>query len=57
VYLDTVNPPTTVISANQSGDLFTTPTLNAATNYYWKIVVKDNNGGQTIGQIWNFKTD
>jgi hypothetical protein len=57
VYLDTVNPPTTVISANQSGDLFTTPTLSPTTDYYWKIVVKDNHGGQTIGQIWNFRTD
>jgi hypothetical protein len=57
VYFDTVNPPTTVISADQSGDLFTTPTLSPTTDYYWKIVVKDNHGGQTIGQIWNFKTD
>jgi len=57
VYFDTVNPPTTVVSANQSTSTFTTPTLGVTTTYYWKVVVKDNHGGQTIGQIWNFKTD
>lgn len=30
--------------------------LQAGTTYYWKVVVKDNKGGETIGQIWNFKT-
>ncbi|UOY07186.1 fibronectin type III domain-containing protein [Muricauda sp. SCSIO 64092] len=24
--------------------------------YYWKIVVKDNNGGESIGDIWIFKS-
>lgn len=57
VYFDTVNPPITMISADQSESTFPTPTLNPITDYYWKIVVKDNHGGQTIGQIWNFKTD
>jgi hypothetical protein len=57
VYFDTVNPPTTVVSTDQTSSTFTTATLSATTNYYWKIVVKDNQGGQTIGQIWNFKTD
>lgn len=31
--------------------------LQAASTYYWKVVVKDNKGGETIGQIWNFKTN
>lgn len=56
VYLGTNNPPTTKIGDNQSATSLTT-TLNASTDYYWKVVVKDGNGGQTIGQIWNFKTD
>lgn len=30
--------------------------LQAATTYYWKVVVKDNKGGETIGQVWSFKT-
>lgn len=46
-----------VTPTNQSTTSFVTPTLSASTNYYWKIVVKDGKGGQTIGQIWNFTTD
>ncbi|MCF6181257.1 hypothetical protein [Lutibacter sp.] len=57
VYFDTVNPPTTKVSADQTPSSYTTATLSATTTYYWKVVVKDNQGGQTIGQIWNFKTD
>lgn len=32
-------------------------TLAANTTYYWKVVVKDGKGGETIGQIWSFKTN
>lgn len=56
VYLDTQNPPT-----NKVGDNLTDKTLNtavsSATNYYWKVVVKDNNGGQAIGQVWSFSVN
>jgi hypothetical protein len=31
--------------------------LNSATTYYWKIVVKDLHGGQAIGQLWTFNTE
>lgn len=31
--------------------------LQPGTTYYWKVVVKDNKGGETIGQIWSFKTN
>jgi hypothetical protein len=57
VYFDTANPPTTIVSPNQTTSSYTTAALSATTNYYWKIVVKDNHGGQSIGQIWNFTTD
>ena len=30
--------------------------LNENTQYYWKIVSKDNRGGETPGPIWNFTT-
>jgi uncharacterized protein (DUF427 family) len=56
VYFGTANPPTT-----KQGDNISATSLNVAisgsTNYYWKVVVKDNKGGQTIGQVWNFVTD
>lgn len=56
VYFGTVNPPTTKIGDNQTEKKLDV-NLDASKNYYWKVVVKDNNGGETIGQIWNFKTD
>ncbi|OGS69393.1 MAG: hypothetical protein A3F91_01385 [Flavobacteria bacterium RIFCSPLOWO2_12_FULL_35_11] len=55
VYFGTVNPPTIITSANQSAATLT-KTVTASTKYYWKVVVKDSKGGQTIGQVWSFVT-
>jgi hypothetical protein len=56
IYFGTNNPLTSKVSANQ-----TTKTLEvnlvASTIYYWKVVVKDDKGGETIGQTWMFKTN
>lgn len=57
VYFDTVNPPISKVSENQSELTFEINNLGTSTNYYWKIVVKDNHGGLTNGQVWNFITD
>lgn len=57
VYLDTNNPPTTKVSGDNYTSKTYTATLNAASTYYWRIDVKDGNGGVTIGQVWTFKTD
>jgi hypothetical protein len=56
VYFGTANPPTIVTSTNQSASTLT-KTVAASTTYYWKVVVKDGKGGQTIGQVWSFTTD
>ena len=56
VYFGTDNPPTEIVSENQSATNLEV-NLAATTTYYWKVVVKDGEGGQTIGQIWSFKTD
>lgn len=56
VYFGTANPPTVITSANQSPSSLS-KTVSASTTYYWKVVVKDGKGGQTIGQVWNFVTD
>lgn len=56
VYFGSVNPPTTKIGNNQNAKTIEVE-LSDSTNYYWKVVVKDNNGGITTGQIWYFKTD
>lgn len=56
VYFGTTNPPTTKL-----GDNIATQTLNVsldpAKEYFWKVVVRDNKGGETMGQVWKFKTN
>ena len=56
VYFGTANPPTAIVSANQSASSLSRA-VTASTKYYWKVTVKDNKGGQTVGQIWSFTTD
>jgi hypothetical protein len=56
VYFDTNNPPMVLVSENQV-ETTVDVTVSASIDYYWKIVVKDANYGQTIGQVWSFKTN
>ncbi|HSQ46767.1 MAG TPA: hypothetical protein VLM44_07605, partial [Lutibacter sp.] len=56
VYFGTVHPPTAIVSSNQSANS-SNRTVTASTKYYWKVVVKDGKGGQTVGQVWSFTTD
>ena len=56
VYFGTNNPPTQKLSENQVSKILSV-NLSSSTNYYWKVVVKDGQGSETIGQIWNFITD
>jgi hypothetical protein len=56
VYFGTVNPPTVKIADNTAAktkDIIVEP----AKEYFWRVVVKDNKGGETVGQIWKFKTN
>jgi hypothetical protein len=55
VYFGTENPPV-LISENLSALTFDVD-LTSSTDYFWRIVVKDDKGGVTIGQVWSFKTD
>jgi len=56
VYFGMTNPPTVKVATDIS---LKTYTVNAATagDYYWKVVVKDNNGGYTEGQLWSFTNE
>ncbi|AMC11375.1 hypothetical protein Lupro_08930 [Lutibacter profundi] len=56
VYFGTANPPSTKIASNQN-ETSLEVSLVSSQNYFWQIIVKDNNGGETIGQIWSFTTD
>lgn len=56
VYFGTTNPPTSKISENTAAKTLDV-TLEPAKEYFWKVVVKDNKSGETIGQVWKFKTN
>ena len=56
VYFGAENPPTSKVEENINIPNATV-NLVASTNYYWRVIVKDNKGGSAIGQVWNFKTD
>lgn len=40
--------------ASNLADKFYNIELNSADTYYWRVDVKDGNGGVTIGQVWKF---
>lgn len=56
VYFGLDNPPTAKVVDNKTSTSVDVTTVSQK-RYYWKVVVKDNKGGQTIGTIWNFKTN
>lgn len=47
VYLDTMNPPSTVVSTNQTGTTYSYGGLLKSTSYFWKVMAK-NAGGTTV---------
>lgn len=57
VYLDTNNPPTSKVGSSIATTALDVNALQTSKIYYWKVVAKDNKGGETIGQVWNFKTN
>jgi hypothetical protein len=54
VYFGTSNPPTKKVGDNQATNTLDVAIV-ASTEYFWKVIVKDNKGGETVGQIWKFK--
>ena len=57
VYFGTTNPPTTKVSANQTGTTYDPGTMNYSTIYYWQIISWDNHGAFTVGAVWSFTTE
>ncbi len=56
VYFGTATDPTTKVGNNQNEKTLNVD-LNATTTYYWKVVAKDDKGGQAIGRVWSFSTE
>lgn len=53
IYVGNINPPPLVL-VNSNISTFDVILDNNQT-YFWQIVVKDDAGGETIGQIWSFQ--
>jgi hypothetical protein len=47
-------PP--LVSSAQSVTYYNPDTMNYNTQYYWKIVAKDNHGAENTGPLWSFTT-
>lgn len=57
VYLDHTNTsPTTQVSSDQTETTYTATGLASNKTYSFKVVVKDDKGGATVGQVWSFST-
>jgi len=57
VYLDHTNTsPTTQVSSDQTETTYTATGLASNKTYSFKVVVKDDKGGATVGQVWSFIT-
>jgi len=48
--------PATLVATGIALSEYTPDTLDIHTTYYWKIVAKDNRGGETEGPVWSFTT-
>lgn len=56
VYFGTTNPPTEKVGVNQDASILDVNVVGSK-EYFWKVVVKDDKGGETNGQIWRFRTN
>lgn len=55
VYLDTNNPPISMVGSQLLLPSFQT-SLSSATTYYWKVISSDDHGGFAESEIWSFTT-
>ncbi len=57
VYLDGNNPPTTVVSSNQTATSYSYAGLSNSTAYYWRVVAKNSTGTTSAtSSPWSFVT-
>ncbi len=55
VYFGTTNPPTTIVSPNQTDTTYAYTGLTPGTTYYWQVVAKNLGGSDTAtGAPWSF---
>ncbi len=54
VYLDTANPPTTLLGESASASI--DATLEVDTVYYWQVISVDSAGNSSTSEIFEFRT-
>ncbi len=55
IYINTINPPATLISSGQTLTNYQCAGLKPITKYYWKVIAKDQSLS-TSSPIWSFTT-
>ncbi|MBE3121160.1 MAG: PKD domain-containing protein [Thermoplasmata archaeon] len=56
VYFGTITPPTTKVSANQSGVSYDPGAMEYTMQYFWRVVAWDNHGASASSPVWDFTT-
>lgn len=56
IYFGTSSNLTTKVSPDQTAKSYSPTNLTPGTDYYWKIVVKDNKNNSTTSSVWKFTT-
>jgi len=56
VYLNTFSPPTTKVASDIAVSTYTPSSLSYDTQYFWKIVAKNDCGNSAAGPVWDFTT-
>ncbi len=56
VYFSEANPPSNIVSTDQTSKAFEVGNLKYSTKYYWNIKAKDSYGNITLGPVWSFTT-
>ncbi|MDP2207585.1 MAG: FISUMP domain-containing protein [Bacteroidota bacterium] len=56
VYFGTDNPPTTMVSSDQTDTSLVRNGLTNGTQYFWKVLAKDNHSNSTVSPVWRFTT-
>jgi hypothetical protein len=56
VYFGFYDPPTILLTANQTESCVDVYNLSIFETYYWKVITRDNSGEISLSPVWSFET-